>query len=169
MIHYKNSSHNDKFELIKMVIKERRFLGTRIMIGLLASSSMITIFYNTITFSCWLSIIQNVVITFIITALTVSHFGIADLGTRLKRGWWTACIIGAFPATFLVLISNIQYYLDKRIIAYQISGDPLPPLTVSILWAGIGSQIIAWIMLVTISGMVGLLAAVFSSRWQFDD
>ncbi len=169
MTHNNNSSQNEKFGLIKMVITERRFLGTRIMIGLLASSSMIIIFYNTITFSCWLSIIQNVVITFVITALTVSHFGIADLGTRLKRGWWTACIIGAFPATSLVLISNIQYYLGKRIIAYGISEDPLQPLTMSILWAGIGSQLIIWVLLVTISGMVGLLAAIFSSRWQFDD
>ena len=164
-----NPSKVENNSLIKAVVLERQFLGTRIMIFVLALSSLVTLFYNSISFSCQFAILQNGVATFVITALTVSHFGVANLKTRLQRGWWTGAIVGAFPATTAIIISNLQYYLGLRVIGDEIRDHTISSLSIPVLWGELGSQIILLTLLMMLSGVTGLFAALFSSRWQFDD
>ena len=136
-------------QLFKKIFVDRRFLLIRILFILTISSSFIIIFYVTIPFSCQLMLFQNVIMVFIIVSLLLAKLELKTLKQKVVFGFKAGSITGAFVALVYIIVDKLQYYaLGHRELVYELSGQSPPPLNIDLLFVGIGSTIVIWILLV---------------------
>ena len=68
---------------------------------------------------------------------------------------------GAIPATFSVIIANLQdYFRGVQVADFATQGQPIPSLSLAILWAVISSQVCIWLLLIFLSAFSGIFAAL---------
>jgi hypothetical protein len=153
--------------LLRKIFSEPRFLKIKLIILTSGILSLITIFYNSILFSCQLALIQNALLVYIVTSMLFSINKMQGRGKRIKLGVPIAAVFGAFPASITILLSNIQYYFfGFRDLAYSAKGLVAPPITSQMLLVELGSQIGSWLMLIAISAIAGFIASIVGSKNQ---
>jgi hypothetical protein len=151
--------------LINKIFKFPTFRKVRFTIIITIAISFITIFYNSVLFSCQLILLQNVLLIYATILMLFSAGKIFDRSERIKLGVSVAAILGTIYASITLLISNIQYYfLGFRERAFLVKGLVAPPTTIQTLWIELSSQIYLLLILVLVSAFVGFLASVTRQR-----
>ncbi|NOT04077.1 MAG: hypothetical protein HOP27_05715 [Anaerolineales bacterium] len=147
--------------LINKIFRDPRFFRPRFLILFSAAVSLITIFYNSVLFSCELALFQNGFLVYITTLILLATSKLLDRSERIKLGVPLAAILGTLYASITLSISNIQYYFfGFRERAFLAKGLITPQITIRILEAELGSQIYILLILVLISAFAGFLASI---------
>lgn len=157
-------------QLLKKILVDRKFLSIRILFVLTISSSFIIFFYVTIPFSCQLMLFQNVIMVFIIVSLLLAKLELKSVKQNVVFGFKAGCITGSLVATVYSIVNILQYYvLGHRELVYKLSDQSPPPLNIDLLFVGIGSTIVIWILLVMLSSLSGMIAAfIYNARKPVD-
>jgi hypothetical protein len=151
--------------LLLKIFSEPKYFKIKLIILVSGLLSFVTIFYNSILFSCQLALIQNALLVFIAISILFSINKLQDRGKRIKLGVPIAAVLGAFPASITILLSNIQYYFfGFRNLAYSTKGFVAPLITGQMLLVELGSQVGSWLMLIAISGFAGFIASIVVSK-----
>ena len=111
---------------------------------------------------------QNVIMVFIIVSLLLAKLELKTLKQKVVFGFKAGSITGALVALVYTIVDKLQYYaLGHRELVYELSGQSPPPLTIDLLFVGIGSTIVIWILLVILSSLSGVIAAfIYNTRSQ---
>ena len=150
--------------LIRRVLSDSNFSRVRFLVAASIVMSLLPIFYNNLVLSCIMAIVQNVVLVYMANREYLKILDITVQVSRMRQGAMFGSFMGSISATISIVLSNIQFYfLGFREIAYSAGGDSIPPLSIEILWAELGSQLIIWCFLVLLSAGVGLVSAAISN------
>lgn len=156
----KESNHQTSIFLpIKWILTDKESLPTRILLFLGAMSSLILLFDSTISFSCQLSFVQNILLAFFVTSFATEKIKSDSLGQRIKMSAITGLVSGGFMAAVFVIVNLVRYYwFGSRETAYIAGGNPVPTIDIANLYSEIGSMVVIWVLLTMLSTMIGVLA-----------
>jgi hypothetical protein len=157
-----------KSNIVEVII-ERKFLGVRILILLSCFLSFVTLLYSNMALSCQLLLVQIIVFPFITTYLILRRVELSDNLERYKAGTIISALIGAIPSTITMIITFGRIYFpggsgnDIALFNGQISHQ-----TIEVFLFGVISLLIMWSFQISISALIGLVAAFFVNvkKWQ---
>jgi hypothetical protein len=147
--------------VLKKLFLRGEFFSIRILILLSLLSGLVTLLYRSYTFSCQLSIVQNILLPFVETKVVLRALRFPEDKRLSILGIKLGIFIGGVSAFVTLLVSNLQYYFGgDREAAFLLRQQPVPPLSFGILWAGLSSQVFLWLFLITLSAIAGLMATI---------
>ena len=151
--------------LFNRILYEMDFLVVRMLTLLSALSGFVPVFYNGFVIGCQLMFFQNVLMPALITALFLSAMKKFGRIERLKSGLMIGAIVGAIPALISVVVNNMQYYFfGVREAEIAARGGIVGPVTLTSLLYVLASQILAFIFLTGLSGLMGIIASQLPSN-----
>jgi hypothetical protein len=151
--------------LFVKVLRDRKFLYIRLLILISLIISLILFIIGGFGLSCMASFVQNIVLVLISTSLLLNLIKPYSFLQRLKTGALAGAIFGSIPATLNILGGIVQYYfLGGMTNNYLSSGLSVPAFNIMTLWAGIGSQVVLWIMLVIVSSFSGIILVLLGKK-----
>ena len=113
---------------------------------------------------------QNVLLTLFSTSTLLSELPGLTLSERIKTGVKAGAIIGAIPAILTFIINNVQWFiLGERLLFYKERGVNAPSINFFTLYAGLGGDFVVVLILILVSAVVGLFAAIIPIRGKATD
>lgn len=155
--------------LFWIIIFDHRYLGVWVLVVISVLSSLITLVYNSIAFSCQLSFMQNFLIPLFGTSLLLSEIKPVSQAQRYIFGGLSGSLIGGVSGMAFLLMGRINYFcLGGRETAFAVQGHPVPPLTLELFLVGMSSQVVILFIMVIISALAGFIAAILPIKDHSD-
>lgn len=166
-----DSSQDNNLRPVSLkLLTEAKYIWIRFITLIAISLSFITIFYNSISFSCILSLIQNFFLVILATKELLRLTSFSSRLQRLKSGSILGLLIGAAAAFTNLTISNIRYYfLGYRELAYTVKNQAIPSITSQNVLIGLWSDLFIFCILVSMSLFAGLIVAMISRSNDDED
>ena len=149
-------------KMLKLLMSDPRFRGVRVLIIVFALLSFVTFFYQTISFTCQISILQNVLLPIIVVQQYILKMGWMPIGKRIRIGLRLGGIVGASIALFYLIVQDIQYYFfGWRELAYSTLSLDITEVTIQTVFVKLGTDVFILSGLTILSIISGIIASMF--------
>ena len=149
-------------QFLNHLMKKQEYKYIRLLAISAVGISFVTMFYNSIAFSCILSLTQNCLIVLFAAKEAVRLNPSVSAMSKHKMGVFLGLLIGGFSALTTVLISNAKYYFGgMRELIYIVRDQSIPNLSLQDFIIGLTSQLYIFLILVFISIITGFFASMY--------